>query len=101
MTRTLILTHFGDVDPVAVSFVALPLPNIFLPLLVSPKSVSLHRPVLEISHIVLVPKFEPALPVRPVILEVPKVDSPVGKLHVPLAHFVVKAELALIGGVLC
>jgi len=94
------LAHFGYVDAVAVGLVALPLADVLLPVFISPESVALHGPVFEVSHVVLVPEFEPSLTVSPVVFEVPEVDGSVGKFHVAFAHLVVKAELALIGGVL-
>jgi hypothetical protein len=41
-----------------VRFVALPLADVLIPVFVFPKTITLHRTVLKVSNVVLVPKFQ-------------------------------------------
>jgi hypothetical protein len=80
---TLIVTGVCDVDAIAVSLVAVPLSYVLLSFAVLPESIALHGTVIEVAYIILVSKFEPSLSVGPIVLKVPDIDRPVGKLHIP------------------
>lgn len=51
------MTDFCDIDPITVSFVIFPFSDVLLTIAVSPKPVPLHRAVVEISDIILIPKL--------------------------------------------
>jgi hypothetical protein len=70
----LIVADFGDVCAIAMSFIVFPFPNVLFALLVLPKSISLHHAVVEISHIVLISKFEVSLAMSLVVEKISEVD---------------------------
>lgn len=71
---TLVVALVGDVDAVAVGLVVLPLPHVFLPLLVLPEAVPFHGSVLEVAHVVLLVEAQQAVSLGFVVDEVPVVD---------------------------
>jgi hypothetical protein len=93
------VADFGDVCPIAMSFIVFPFPNVLFALLVLPKSISLHHAVVEISHIVLISKFEVSLAMSLVVEKISEVDWAVGESHVALSYFEVQAELSFVDGI--
>ena len=83
---TLVVACVSDVDSIAVSLVTVPLSYVLLSFAVLPESIALHSPVIEVAHIVLVSKFEPSLSMGPIVLKVPDIDRPIGKLHKPFTR---------------
>lgn len=94
------MAFFCDVDTVAVSTVALPSPHIFLPLLF-PQAVALHRPILEISHVVFFSECQQAATVGFVVDKISEIGGSRGKAHEALSHFAVQTEPAFVDGMLC
>jgi hypothetical protein len=78
------------------SLVVLPLAYVLLSFPVFPKPVSLHRPVLEVSHIVLFSESQESAAMRAIIDEITMVLGSVGHQVKSFAHFMVKAKVTLV-----
>ena len=92
----MVVAVLGGVYALAVGLVVLPLADILLALLILPEAVPLHRPVLEVAHVVLLSKGQQSSAMGSVIGKIPYKGRAVGKLGKPLPHFVVETEGPLV-----
>lgn len=90
------MTLLCDINAMPIGFVVLPLSHILLSFLIFPKSISLHCPVFEIPHVVLLIEGQKTMTVRLVIHKIAIICGLVGKYHITLAHFMVETEVTLI-----
>lgn len=92
----MIVALFSCINAVSMCFVVLPATHKLLSLFVLPQAISLHSSIFKVSDVVLVFELHHALAVGLVIGEVPDVDGVIGKLHIPLSHFMSQAKLTFV-----
>ena len=92
----MVVAVLGGVYALPVGLVVLPLADILLALLILPEAVPLHRPVLEVPHVVLLSKGQQSSPMGSVIGKIPDKGGAVGELGKSLSHFVVETEGSLV-----
>lgn len=93
------MTLGSDVYAVSMCTVPLPPSNVLFAIFL-PQAITLHSAILEISHVVLLPKGKQASSVRLVIHEVAKVGGTGWEAHIALPHPTVETEITLIECVL-
>jgi hypothetical protein len=89
----------SDVYAVSMGTVRLPSANVLLPIFL-PQTITLHRTVLEISHVILLSKRKQSSSVRLVIHEVAEVGCTGWEAHVALSHPAVETKTSLIDSIL-
>lgn len=77
----------------SVGLVVFPLAYVFFSFGAAPEAVSLHGPIFEVSHVVLVTHGQKPSSVRSIIGEVSVVLRTVGEYSKAFSHFSIEAEL--------